>query len=68
MTTTQAAAPVAALAERVNGLLGGDNHIYFVASGSEANEAAFKTRPEIDRIVDVLDHAIAEAGKALGVS
>jgi taurine-pyruvate aminotransferase len=35
-------APAAALAERVNGLLGGDNHVYFVASGSEANEAAFK--------------------------
>ena len=48
---------------RVNGLLGGDSHVYFVASGSEANEAAFKTRPEIDRSVDVLDHAIAEAGK-----
>jgi adenosylmethionine-8-amino-7-oxononanoate aminotransferase len=26
----------------VNGLLGGDNHVYFVTSGSEANEAAFK--------------------------
>src|SRR5262245_34367750 len=35
-------APAAALASRVNGLLGGDNHVYFVASGSEANEAAFK--------------------------
>ena len=35
-------APAAALAERVNGLLGGDNHVYFVASGSEANEAGFK--------------------------
>lgn len=35
-------APAAALAERVNGLLGGDSHVYFVASGSEANEAAFK--------------------------
>jgi taurine-pyruvate aminotransferase len=35
-------APAAALAEKVNGLLGGDNHVYFVASGSEANEAAFK--------------------------
>jgi len=34
--------PAAALAERVNGLLGGDNHVYFVNSGSEANEAAFK--------------------------
>jgi taurine-pyruvate aminotransferase len=34
--------PAAALAERVNGLLGGDSHVYFVASGSEANEAAFK--------------------------
>jgi taurine-pyruvate aminotransferase len=33
--------PAAALAERVNGLLGGDNHVYFVASGSEANEAGF---------------------------
>lgn len=35
-------APAAALAEQVNGLLGGDNHVYFVASGSEANEAGFK--------------------------
>jgi len=35
-------APAAALAERVNGLLGGDSHVYFVASGSEANEAGFK--------------------------
>jgi len=26
------------------------------------------TRPEIDRIVAVLDHAIAEAGKVLGAS
>jgi len=34
--------PAAALAERVNGLLGGDNHVYFVNSGSKANEAAFK--------------------------
>ena len=34
--------PAAALAERVNGLLGGDNHVYLVSSGSEANEAAFK--------------------------
>jgi adenosylmethionine-8-amino-7-oxononanoate aminotransferase len=34
--------PAAALAEKVNGLLGGDNHVYFVSSGSEANEAAFK--------------------------
>jgi len=34
--------PAAALAERVNGLLGGDTHVYFVNSGSEANEAAFK--------------------------
>jgi adenosylmethionine-8-amino-7-oxononanoate aminotransferase len=35
-------APAAALAERVNGLFGGDTHVYFVASGSEANEAGFK--------------------------
>lgn len=34
--------PAAALAERVNGLLGGDNHVYFVNSGSEANEAGLK--------------------------
>jgi adenosylmethionine-8-amino-7-oxononanoate aminotransferase len=26
------------------------------------------TRPEIDRIVTVLDHAMAEVGKALGAS
>src|SRR5262245_41688633 len=35
-------APAATLAQTVNGLLGGDNHVYFVASGSEANEAGFK--------------------------
>src|SRR5262249_38702724 len=35
-------APAAALAEQVNGLMGGDTHVYFVASGSEANEAGFK--------------------------
>src|SRR5512144_2936032 len=35
-------APAATLAQKVNGLLGGDNHVYFVASGSEANEAGFK--------------------------
>jgi taurine-pyruvate aminotransferase len=34
--------PAASLAEKINGLLGGDNHIYFVNSGSEANEAGFK--------------------------
>jgi len=34
-------APAAALAERVNGLVGGDYHVYFVVSGSEANEAGF---------------------------
>jgi adenosylmethionine-8-amino-7-oxononanoate aminotransferase len=34
--------PAAALAEKVNALLGGDNRVYFVSSGSEANEAAFK--------------------------
>jgi taurine-pyruvate aminotransferase len=34
--------PAAALAEKVNCLLGGDNHVYFVNSGSEANEAGFK--------------------------
>lgn len=34
--------PAAALAEKVNGLLGGDSHVYFVSSGSEANEAGFK--------------------------
>src|SRR3989449_9835972 len=35
--------PAARLAQRVNGLLGGDHHVYFVASGSEANEAGFKS-------------------------
>jgi len=34
--------PAAGLAERIDGLLGGDNHVYFVNSGSEANEAGFK--------------------------
>ena len=35
-------APAAALAEKVNGLMGGGYHTYFVNSGSEANEAGFK--------------------------
>ncbi len=34
--------PAASLADKINGLLGGDNHVYFVNSGSEANEAGFK--------------------------
>ena len=34
--------PAASLAEKINGLLGGDHHVYFVNSGSEANEAGFK--------------------------
>jgi taurine-pyruvate aminotransferase len=34
--------PAAALAEKINGLVGGGYHTYFVNSGSEANEAAFK--------------------------
>jgi taurine-pyruvate aminotransferase len=34
--------PAAALAEKLNGLLGGGHHVYFVNSGSEANEAGFK--------------------------
>lgn len=35
-------APAAALADKVNTLMGGGYHTYFVNSGSEANEAAFK--------------------------
>jgi adenosylmethionine-8-amino-7-oxononanoate aminotransferase len=35
-------APGAALAEKINGLMGGGYHVYFVNSGSEANEAGFK--------------------------
>jgi taurine-pyruvate aminotransferase len=35
-------APAAALADKINGLMGGGYHTYFVNSGSEANEAAFK--------------------------
>ena len=35
-------APAAALAEKVNVLMGGGYHTYFVNSGSEANEAGFK--------------------------
>ncbi|MFL5268416.1 MAG: aminotransferase [Stellaceae bacterium] len=35
-------APAAALAEKINGLMGGGYHTYFVNSGSEANEAGFK--------------------------
>ncbi|HSU07554.1 MAG TPA: aminotransferase [Acetobacteraceae bacterium] len=34
--------PAAALAEKVNSLIGGGHHVYFVNSGSEANEAGFK--------------------------
>jgi taurine-pyruvate aminotransferase len=34
--------PAAGLAEKINGLMGGDYHTYFVNSGSEANEAGFK--------------------------
>ena len=39
---TQMNVPAAGLAEKINTLLGGDYHIYFVNSGSEANEAGFK--------------------------
>jgi taurine-pyruvate aminotransferase len=35
-------APAAALAEKIDGLMGGGYHTYFVNSGSEANEAGFK--------------------------
>jgi adenosylmethionine-8-amino-7-oxononanoate aminotransferase len=35
-------APAAALAEKINALMGGGYHTYFVNSGSEANEAGFK--------------------------
>jgi taurine-pyruvate aminotransferase len=34
--------PAARLAEQINGLMGGGYHVYFVNSGSEANEAGFK--------------------------
>src|SRR4051812_1051894 len=34
--------PAAALAEKINVLMGGGYHTYFVNSGSEANEAGFK--------------------------
>jgi taurine-pyruvate aminotransferase len=34
--------PAAELAEQINGLMGGGYHVYFVNSGSEANEAGFK--------------------------
>jgi taurine-pyruvate aminotransferase len=34
--------PAAALAEKINALMGGGYHTYFVNSGSEANEAGFK--------------------------
>jgi taurine-pyruvate aminotransferase len=39
---TQMNVPAAGLAAKINALLGGDYHIYFVNSGSEANEAGFK--------------------------
>jgi taurine-pyruvate aminotransferase len=35
-------APAAGLADKINGLMGGGYHTYFVNSGSEANEAGFK--------------------------
>jgi taurine-pyruvate aminotransferase len=35
-------APAAALGEKINALVGGGYHTYFVNSGSEANEAGFK--------------------------
>jgi adenosylmethionine-8-amino-7-oxononanoate aminotransferase len=34
--------PAARLGEQINTLMGGDYHVYFVNSGSEANEAGFK--------------------------
>jgi len=34
--------PAAELAETINGLMGNNYHVYFVNSGSEANEAGFK--------------------------
>lgn len=34
--------PAAKLAEQITGMLGGGYHVYFVNSGSEANEAGFK--------------------------
>src|SRR5215472_17423428 len=34
--------PAAGLAAKINGLMDGDYHTYFVNSGSEANEAGFK--------------------------
>ena len=34
--------PAAGLADKINGLVGGGYHTYFVNSGSEANEAGFK--------------------------
>jgi len=34
--------PAARLGEQVNQMMGGDYHVYFVNSGSEANEAGFK--------------------------
>jgi taurine-pyruvate aminotransferase len=39
---TQMNVPAAALGEKINALMGGNYHTYFVNSGSEANEAGFK--------------------------
>ena len=39
---TQMNVPAAGLAEKINTLMGGGYHTYFVNSGSEANEAGFK--------------------------
>ena len=41
--------PAAALAEKINALMGGGYHTYFVNSGSEANEAGFKDGRIVDR-------------------
>ena len=41
--------PAAALAEKINGLMGGGYHVYFVNSGSEANEAGFKIARQYGR-------------------
>ena len=46
--------PAARLAQRVNGLMGGDNHVYFVASGSEAG---------VEDVRDWIEGALTSAGR-----
>jgi len=54
--------PAATLAEQINTLMGGDYHVYFVNSGSEANEAGFKIARQYYRN----DHPTERRSKTIG--